>query len=142
LSRRWPTPGSSSSRAHAGLLAHLLGADEVRISNDDQVTGKILEHFVAMEALKHISWSRQRIRLYHYQRDREEIDVILERADSQIVAIEVESSATIRASDYRWVEKLRNNRGSKFTAGVVLHPRAETIPLGDRLWALPLAALS
>lgn len=126
----------------SGLLAHLLGCDEVRIAKDDQVTGKILENFVAMEVLKHISWSRHRIRLYHYQRDREDIDLILERADGQIVAIEVKATATIRAQDYKWLEKLRDNRSSKFTAGAVMHPRAQTIPLGDRLWAMPLGALS
>jgi hypothetical protein len=37
--------------------------------------------------------------------------------------------------------KLRERRGSRFAAGVVIHPREQTIPLGDRLWALPIGAL-
>jgi uncharacterized protein len=125
----------------SGLLAHLLSADETRIAREDQITGKILENFVAMEVLKHLGWSTARVRLYHYQRDREDVDLILERADGRIVAIEIKARATISSQDYRWLIKLRARRGARFAAGVVLHPREQTIPLGERLWALPLAAL-
>jgi predicted AAA+ superfamily ATPase len=125
----------------SGLLTHLLGADEARIARDDQITGKVLENFVAMELLKHLGWARNRVRLYHYQRDREDVDLILERADGQIVAIEVKGRTTIGSQDYKWLIKLRERRSSRFVAGVVIHPREQTIPLGDRLWALPIDAL-
>jgi predicted AAA+ superfamily ATPase len=125
----------------SGLLASLLGADETRVALDDQVTGKILENFVAMEIVKYLGWSKSRVRLYHYQRDREDVDLILERADGQIVAIEVKARATITGHDYRWLLKLRERSGPRFVAGAVIHPREQTIPLGDRLWALPIAAL-
>jgi uncharacterized protein len=125
----------------SGLLAALLGADETRSALDDQLTGMILENFVAMEILKHVDWSTNRVRLYHYQRDREDVDLILERADGKIAAIEVKSRATIGSRDYKWLVKLRERRGPLFAAGVVIHPREQTIPLGERLWALPIAAL-
>jgi len=125
----------------SGLLAALLGADETRIARDEQITGKILENFVAMEVLKHLGWSANRVRLYHYQRDREDVDLVLERADGQIAAIEVKARATIASRDYKWLVKLRERCGPRFAAGVVIHPREQTIPLGERLWALPTAAL-
>ncbi len=125
----------------SGLLAHLLGVNETRIARNDQITGRILENFVAMEVIKHLGWASNRARLYHYQRDREDVDLVLERADGQIVAIEVKARTTIGSHDYRWLAKLRERRGSSFVAGVVLHPREQTIPLGDRLWALPIGAL-
>ncbi len=125
----------------SGLLASLLGADETRVALDDQVTGKILENFVAMEILKYLGWSTNRVRLYHYQRDREDVDLVLERSDGQIVAIEVKARATIAGHDYRSLLKLRERCGPRFVAGAVIHPREQTIPLGDRLWALPIAAL-
>ncbi|MGH2879543.1 MAG: ATP-binding protein [Solirubrobacteraceae bacterium] len=125
----------------SGVLANLLGADEARIAEDDQVTGKILENFVAMEVLKHVGWAANRVRLYHYQRDREDVDLVLERADGQIVAIEVKARASIGNRDSHWLVKLRERTGSRFVAGVVIHPREQTVPLGDRLWALPIAAL-
>ena len=69
------------------------GADQTRVAADDQVTGKMLENFVAMEVVKYLGWSTNRVRLYHYQRDREDVDLVLERADGQIVAIEVKARA-------------------------------------------------
>jgi predicted AAA+ superfamily ATPase len=83
----------------SGLLAHLLGTDETRVARDDQITGKILENFVAMEIVKHLGWATNRVRLYHYQRDRADVDLVLERADGQIVAIEVKARATITGQD-------------------------------------------
>jgi predicted AAA+ superfamily ATPase len=127
--------------ADSGLLTALLGADETRITSDDQLTGKVLENFVAMEMLKYLGWSTNRARLYHYQRDREDVDLILERADGQIVAIEIKARATITGRDYKWLVKLRERRGSSFAAGIVIHPREQTIPLGERLWAIPIASL-
>jgi hypothetical protein len=68
LVRKLPAwrPGLGGREVHApklhvvdsGLLAHLLAADEKRISEDDQVTGKLLESFVAMEVLKHVDWAQ------------------------------------------------------------------------------------
>ncbi|HEV2997891.1 MAG TPA: hypothetical protein VGX16_02205 [Solirubrobacteraceae bacterium] len=31
--------------------------------------------------------------------------------------------------------------GEKFRAGIILHTGAETLPIGERLWALPVSAL-
>jgi hypothetical protein len=50
-------------------------------------------------------------------------------------------ATTIGSQDCKWLIKLREHRGSRFVAGVVIHPREQTIPLGDRLWALPIGAL-
>ena len=58
----------------AGLLAHLLAADAERIAHDDQVTGRLVENFVAMEVVKHADWAQTDTRVYHYRAGREEID--------------------------------------------------------------------
>lgn len=125
----------------SGLLAHLLGAGDERVMGDDQVTGKIVENFVATEVMKHVEWAAQPVRLYHYQREREDVDLVLEWYDGSIAAVEVKSGATLRHGDWRWVAKLRDQRGELFRAGVVLHTGAQTVPLGDRLWAVPLSGL-
>jgi predicted AAA+ superfamily ATPase len=124
-----------------GLMAHLMGAGDERIANDDQVTGKIVENFVATELSKHAEWAAETVRLYHYQREREDVDVVLEWNDGSIAAIEVKSRATVRQGDWKWVAKLRDQRGDSFRAGVVLYTGEQTIPLGDRLWAVPLSGL-
>jgi uncharacterized protein len=124
-----------------GLMAYLMGAGDERIANDDQVTGKIVENFVATELTKHAEWAAETVRLYHYQREREDVDIVLEWNDGSIAAIEVKSGATVRRDDWKWVAKLRDRRGDGFRAGVVLHTGEQTIPLGDRLWAVPLSGL-
>lgn len=125
----------------SGLLAHLLGADEARIGHDDQVTGRLLESFVAMELLRLSEWAGTDVRLHHYRQGRDEIDLIMESRSGEIVAVEVKASATIRSRDYRAIVKLRDARTEGFRAGVVVYTGAQTVPLGDRIWAMPVSGL-
>lgn len=125
----------------SGLMASLLNAGEKRISEDDQISGKILESFVAMELLRQLDWSDADASLYHYRRGRQEVDLVIEDTDQQIVALEIKAAATLRGEDWAALEKLREARGSRFKAGAVLHTGDQTLPLGDRIWALPISAL-
>jgi len=125
----------------SGLLAHLLAAGEQRIREDDQVTGKALENFVAIEVLKHLEWAKAPARLHHYQRRDADIDFVLEASDSSLVAIEVKVAATVTEQDTKRIRELRDRRSERFRAGVVLCSRAETAPLGDRIWAVPISGL-
>jgi uncharacterized protein len=146
--RAW-RPGIGKREIHApkpyivdsALLAYLLNADESRIATDDQVTGKVLENFCGMELLKHADWCEDRPELYHYRDGRDEIDVVIKSRSAEIVAAEVKSAATVTPGDYRALEKLRDARADKFKAGIVLYTGAQTIPLGDRLWAVPISGL-
>lgn len=125
----------------SGLLAYLLGADEKRIATDDQITGKIFENFVAMEIARHADWAETSTEQYYYRVRDDEVDVILESFSGEIVAVETKVAATVKASDYRQLQKLRDARGKGFIAGVVLYTGADTKPLSDRLWAVPVSAL-
>ncbi|HET6508434.1 MAG TPA: ATP-binding protein [Baekduia sp.] len=137
--RESTTPKSYIS--DVGLLCHLLGADARRLLTDDQVKGKALETFVVNELLKQATWAETEARAYHYQRRDEDVDLVLEDRAGAVVGVEVKAAATITARDWRWLAKLRDARGASFRAGVVVAPVAQTTPLGDRLWAVPLRAL-
>ena len=142
-------PGLSVREIHApkvyivdsGLLAHLVRANADRIGTDDQVTGKILENFVAMEVLRQAEWAQMDARLYHYRHGGGEVDLILENRSAEIVAIEVKASASIRPREYAALLKLRDARGEQFKAGIVVYTGAQTIPLSHRIWAVPLSGL-
>lgn len=142
-------PGLGPREAHApklhivdsGLLAHLLAADESRIAEDDQVTGRLLENFVAMELVKHAEWAQTDTRVHHYRDGRDEVDLVLESRSGDIAAIEVKASASLDARDWRPLAKLRDRAGPRFRAGILIHTGRQTLPLGDRLWAVPLAGL-
>lgn len=127
----------------SGLMAYLLGADEQRIRDDDQVTGKILESFVAMEIARLVDASESQPRQYHYRQrgGRDEIDVVLETLSGGIAAAEVKAAATVDPADYRALAKLRDARGSDFIAGVVVYTGPTTLLLTDRIWAVPISAL-
>jgi uncharacterized protein len=127
--------------ADSGLLAHLLGAGDARVATADQITGKILENFVVMEIVKHRDWAATRVRIHHYRQRDEEVDIVLENNAGEVACIEVKAAATVRPSDWRTMGKLRDARGDKFRAGVVIYSGEQTIPLGDRLWAAPVSGL-
>ena len=146
--RAW-RPGIGGREVHkpkpyivdSALMAFLLGADERRIREDDQITGKILENFCGMELLKHAEWCEDRPELYHYRDGRDEIDIVIEDRGGNLACVEVKSIASLSSKDYRTMAKLRDARSKHFKAGIVLYTGAQTIPLGDRLWAVPISGL-
>ena len=125
----------------SGLLAHLLGADDTRAAEDDQVTGRLFESFVAMEVARHLPWAATSARLHHYRDRDEEVDVVLESRSGAVACIECKASATVGRSDHRAIGRLRDALGERFVAGFVVYTGADTIPLGDRIWAVPVSAL-
>ena len=126
----------------SGLLAHLLGADDDRIANDDRVTGIAFETFVAMEIIKHAGFSETDPRIYHFRNSRGlEVDLVLEDRAGNIVAIEMKAKASLSQADARGLAKLRDAAGKRFVAGVVIHAGEQTLPFGDRLWAVPVSGL-
>ncbi len=137
--REVPQPGLHL--VDTGLLAYLLGADAHRIANDDQVTGRILENFVAMEVVKHCDWAAVDTRAYHYRDGRDEVDLVLESRSGDITAIEVKAGASLDARDWRGLAKLRDRTGERFRSGIVTYTGQQTLPLGDRLWAVPISGL-
>jgi len=146
--RAW-TPGIGQreirhSKAYVvdtGLLLYLLGADEKRLLEDDQVTGKALENFIAMEIVRLAEWSRDTPSIYHYRRGAEEVDLVLENRAGEICAIEAKASVTLREKDWRQLAKLRDARPDRFRCGVLFYTGEKTVPLGDRLFAVPLSGL-
>lgn len=127
----------------SGLACQLTGYGEDRfLADETQMPGSLFENFVASEILKQASWLEQRIDLHHFRTaGGREVDIVAEADDGSVVGIEVKLSATPRASDFSGLEHLRDRLGANFKAGVVVNTGAETLPFGERLWAVPVAAL-
>jgi uncharacterized protein len=142
-------PGLGTREIHApkayivdsGLLAHLLSANTARIGKDDQITGRVLENFVAMEVLRQSDWAQMDSRVHHHRDGRDEVDLVLENRSGEIVGIEVKASASIRPREYAGLLKLRDARGDQFKAGIVVYTGSQTIPLSHRVWAVPISGL-
>lgn len=125
-----------------GLACHLLGADARRLSEDRPLLGRLLESFVVGELRKQISWTDPRMTLYHYRTAAgSEADVVLEKPNGSVAAIEVKASATVAAADFAALKALRDQLGQQFQAGVVLYLGEQIVPFGDKLWLVPVPAL-
>jgi predicted AAA+ superfamily ATPase len=126
----------------SGIAAHLIGQDVTRLAAPDGAAGSIVENFVLMELARQLSWSIERVRLYHYRtKDQVEVDAVLETADGRVVGIEVKAGATVRAEDLAGLRHLATALGPRFVAGFVLYTGQQTLPFGDRFRALPIDAL-
>jgi hypothetical protein len=64
-----------------------------------------------------------------------------ESASGQIVGIEIKAASTVYPRDARHLAWLRDHVGTTFQRGIILHTGATTYPLGERIWAVPIAAL-
>lgn len=58
-----------------------------------------------------------------------------------IAAVEVKASASVRDADWRALSRLRDARAKSFRCGVLLYTGETTVPLGDRIFAVPIGAL-
>ena len=126
----------------SGLLAALLDLSFVEVQQDRTRFGHVLETFVFAELLKHTTTADGDYRLMYYRdADKFEVDIVIENAAGQLVGVEVKAAATVREGDLRGLKKLAGLAGSQFKMGVLLYDGAETLPLGDGIWAAPLSSL-
>lgn len=126
----------------SGVACHLLGQDTARLAEPGGAAGAMVENFVLMELARQITWTDERVSLHHFRtRDGVEVDAVLEAADGRVIGIEVKAGASVRSEDLAGLRHLERQLGSNFVAGFVLYSGQQTLPLGDRLRALPLSAL-
>jgi hypothetical protein len=130
--------------ADSGLLCSLIGVDEERLATDGTLAGGVFETFAVAEILRQAGSSELTpgLALYHYRdQPQNEVDLVLERFNGDVVGIEVKASATPHPRDAAGLKLLRDRLGDRFKHGLLLHLGATTLPLGDRISLVPLAAL-
>ena len=126
----------------AGLLAAMRDVSPETVQKDKTPFGPILETFVFSELRKIASWSEQRCSFSHYRdKDKNEVDIVLENRRGEIVGIEVKSSATVSGDDFSGMRKLAEACGKKFVQGLVLYDHDQVVPFADNMFAAPLSCL-
>jgi len=126
----------------SGLLATLLDLTADEVQKDRTRFGNVLETFVFSELLKHSTTAEGEYRLMYYRdADKVEVDIVIESAAGQLVGVEVKAAATVKESDLRGLRKLAGLAQESFKVGVLLYDGDEIMPIGDRLWAVPLSTL-
>jgi predicted AAA+ superfamily ATPase len=132
--------------ADSGVAAHLLRVDEEALADPMcAATGPLVETFVVNELIRQESFGAERIQLSHYRtHDGVEVDVIAEASNGRVGGVEIKSAATVTSADFRHLARVRDlldMSGGRFVRGVVLYTGHQVLPFGDRLVAMPLAAL-
>ncbi len=125
-----------------GLACGLLGLDAAALSADRAQLGPMLETFVYQELRRLASWHPQQHDFYHFRdRDKVEVDIVIERGVRQLAGVEVKAAATVTAADFRGLRKLKHTTGKRFVAGVVLYDGEAVAGFGDGLYAVPISNL-
>lgn len=133
----------------SGLAAHLLGTDAERLSAPTAPgTGPLLETFAVNELIRQASRFADDlgVSLHHYRaHGGAEIDLLAESDDGRVVGVEVKAAGSVERSDFSHLVAVRDRldglRDARFMWGVVLYAGDRAYSFGDRLVALPLAAL-
>lgn len=126
----------------SGLMGHLVGLEREGLDVPGAPVGPLLETFVVGEIRKQLGWSDVQPEVHHFRSaGQEEIDVVLEDARQRVVGIEIKASSSVKARDFRHLERLRDDLGERFMIGLVLYTGSETVGFGNRLYATPISAL-
>jgi predicted AAA+ superfamily ATPase len=126
----------------SGLLSTELHLTAEEIRQDRTRFGFVLESFVFAELLKHITTADNKYHLMYYRdADKYEVDFVIENPVGNLVCVEVKATATVKESDLRGLKKLVDVAGKQFQMGILLYHGTDMMPLGDRIWAVPLSSL-
>jgi predicted AAA+ superfamily ATPase len=126
-----------------GLMTSILNwqIDEVMLDNDR--SGKLMETFVFQELAAQVD-PESKYSLYQYRdREKHEIDFIVERDDGALLGIEVKAGHNVSRNDFAHSEWFRDSiiKNKKPFTGIVLYSGDRTIKYGDDLLAVPTASL-
>ena len=56
----------------------------------------------------------------------------------RVAAVEVKSAASVASRDLKGMASLRDALGDRFVRGAVVYTGQQVVPMGDRLFAVPL----
>ncbi len=125
----------------SGLMSSILDWDEREVALDPDRSGKLIETFVYKELATLMDFGKN-YSLYQYRdREKREIDFIVERSDKKLLGIEVKAGYNVSKDDFKHLEWFRNNLVKKQFKGIVLYSGEHIIPFGKDMLAVPTAAL-
>ncbi len=127
----------------AALMATVLQLDAGAIMRDGNLLGRILDTFVISQLRASVPFSKYKPRLYHLRRElgRHEVDVLAEYGTKGVIGMEIKATSAPKAEDAKHLFWLRDELGKKFLRGVVFHTGPRVFELGERVLAVPIAAL-
>ena len=125
-----------------GLAMAAAGVDAEGLRRSGDLIGRLLDTFVHAQLWPELALLGSSSRLSHLRTEqgRHEVDLIAEH-EGRVVGIEVKAGGVVTARDARHLAWLRDQLGDEFARGVVLHTGPGAYEVGERILAVPIAAL-
>lgn len=132
--------------ADSGVTAHLLRLTQAKLAARTASAatefGHLLETFVYGEVAAQTSWLDEVVTLGHWRtRDGSEVDLVIERADGSVIAIEVKAGGRVTDDQLGGLRALRALLGDQFHCGIALYTGEHSYQASDRFWVVPLDRL-
>lgn len=125
-----------------GLHCALKRLNTEKLVKNPEIFGHLLESYVYGELIKQASWLDEPIYFSHYRdRDKYEVDLVLETASHEVIGIEVKAKASLNPKDFQGLQRLQAAAGSDFHIGILLYDGDHTTAFGDNLFAVPIGTI-
>lgn len=127
----------------SGLMTSILRWRFEQVELDSDRSGKLIETFIFNELASEVDASNEKYRLFHYRdREKREIDFLIESDDGSLMGIEVKASSVINSDDFKHLKWFRDNicKNNSFI-GIVLYSGDLVGQMGENLWAVPFGAM-
>ena len=125
-----------------GIMAHILSweKDEVLLNSDK--VGKLIETFVFNELSSQVGLL-DGYNIYHYRdREKREIDFIIECPNNKIIAIESKAGETANFSDFKHINWFKTNIAKdKDVTGIVLYSGENILSYKENNYIIPIPFL-
>lgn len=123
-----------------GLMASLLNWKAEDLLLDADKSGKIFETFVYNQLIVQIELESNQYELYHYRdREKREIDFIIQDTNNNIYGIEVKAGSSVTKDHFKHLSWFRDNlaKGKTFV-GIVLYTGEHVITFDENMLAIPM----
>lgn len=125
-----------------GIICASRGLNQEKLIAHPELYGALLETFVFNELKKQSNFIEEKLYFSHYRdKDKVEIDIIIENSLDEIIAVEVKAASTINQKDLTGLKKLKEIAKHQFKIGILLYDGDHTTSFGENLYAVPIAAL-
>jgi len=124
-----------------GMLCHLTGLKDPEHAASGPLGGAIFETAVLSEIYKNVTHRGSDPRVYFWRTSTgAEVDIVFD-SGRKLIPLEVKLSATPRPAMAAAIKTFQKDMGDKAASGYVIHPGNVTLPLGEKVTALPYTEL-
>lgn len=114
---------------------------EARIARGGSLLGRLFESLVTLSLRVYAQASEARIMHLRMHGGEREIDLIVERADRRVLAVEVKLSRTVNDNDVKQLLWLKKQIGDDLLDAIVIHTGPEAYRRKDGIGVVPAALL-